>query len=71
VLAGGHLFATNERGRTFVFKADPERFELVAQNQLGAEAFATPVICGSRIYLRAATKKGGRRQEVLYCIGLE
>jgi outer membrane protein assembly factor BamB len=69
VLAGEHLFATNESGKTFVFKADPGKFELVAENQLGDEAFATPTICGSRIYLRVVKNSGGARQEVLYCLG--
>jgi outer membrane protein assembly factor BamB len=69
VLAGGHIFATNERGQTFVFKASPSSFDLVAKNQLGRQVFATPAICGSRIYARAASVIDGRRQESLYCIG--
>src|SRR5262249_23798441 len=35
VLVGEHIFATNESGRTFVFKATPAGFTLVADNQLG------------------------------------
>ena len=46
-----------------------EKFELVAENQLGNEAFATPVACGGRLYLRVADNTGGKRQETLYCIG--
>ena len=71
VLVGEHIYALNEAGRTFVFRANPKAFELVAENQLGTEAFATPTICGSRIYLRTATKDKatGLRQETLYCIG--
>ena len=69
VLAGEHLFATNEAGKTFVFMADPSKFELVAENQLGEETYATPTICGSRIYLRTAFFSGEQRQEMLYCIG--
>jgi hypothetical protein len=69
ILAGGNIYLSNERGTTFVFRADPEKFELVAENQLGTEAFATPTICGSRIYLRVATVSGEQRQEFLYCIG--
>ena len=68
VLAGGYIYATNERGTTWVYRATPERFELVNRNQLGTEAFATPTICGNRIYLRAAESAGGRRLETLYCI---
>jgi len=69
VLAGDNLYAGNEAGDAFVFKATPERFEKVAQNKLGDEAFATPAICGSRIYHRVAENKGGKRQEMLYCLG--
>lgn len=70
-LANGHLYASVERGITYVFKADPKKFELVAENTLGDEAFATPVICDGRIYLRVAENSGGKRQEWLYCIGTE
>lgn len=68
ILAGGLIYATNERGQTFVFKPNPKKFELVATNQLGDQSFPSPTICGNRIYLRHATKKG-ERQEWLYCIG--
>ncbi len=68
VLANGHLYATDERGTTYVVKADPTKFEKVSENQLGSEAFATPTICGDRIFHRVATIDGGRR-EWLYCIG--
>lgn len=69
VLVGDHLLATNEAGKTFVFKANPEEFQLVAENQLGNECFATPAICGSRIYHRVAEEVDGKRQEMLYCLG--
>lgn len=69
VLAGGNIYISNERGTTFVFKADPKKFERVARNQLGDSAFATPSICGGRIYLRVGERTAGGRQEWLYCIG--
>jgi outer membrane protein assembly factor BamB len=69
VLVGENIFATNESGQTFVFKANPTRFELVAENKLGDEVFATPAICGGRIYLRIVEQAGGKRQEMLYCLG--
>jgi outer membrane protein assembly factor BamB len=68
VLVGEHIYAVNEEGRTFIFKANPEKFELVAENKLGEEVFATPTICNSRIYMRVAQQLGGHRQEFLYCI---
>ena len=69
VLVGDHLLATNESGRTFVFKANPTAFEPVAENDLGDQMFATPAVCGDRIYMRVAHQEGDRRQEMLYCIG--
>jgi outer membrane protein assembly factor BamB len=68
ILAGGNIYLSNERGTTYVFTAIPRKFELVGQTQLGQEAFATPTICGSRIFLRVADHSSGRR-EFLYCIG--
>jgi len=69
VLVGDLVYVTNEAGLTFLFKATPGRFELVGKNQLGQEVFATPAICGSRIYMRVAQHRDGRRQELLYCLG--
>ena len=69
ILAGGNIYLTNELGTTYVYKADPQQFTEVAVNQLGDEGFATPAICGSRIYVRAAQNSARGRQETLYCIG--
>ncbi len=68
-LVGDTLYVSSEQGNTVVFKANPEQFELVAQNQLGNETWASPVICGNRIYLRVAHHDGESRKEMLYCIG--
>ena len=69
VLVGDNIFQSVESGRTFVFRATPSAFEKVAENKLGEQAFATPTICGNRIYLRVAFGRGFKRQEFLYCIG--
>lgn len=69
VLAGDVIYQSVENGTTFVFKANPQKFEQVARNRLGSEAFATPAICGGRIYVRIADGDGSRRQEYLYCLG--
>jgi outer membrane protein assembly factor BamB len=69
ILAGDTIYSTNEAGTTYVFKADPERYVPVAENQLGAEGFATMSVCGNRIYIRTATGSGAERQEWLYCLG--
>ena len=68
VIVGERIYASNVQGKTFVFEASPRNFRIIAQNQLGDEAYATPAICGSRIYLRVA-KRGEKREEFLYCVG--
>jgi hypothetical protein len=68
VLVGDLIFAINEDGKSFIFRADPEKFELLAENQLGTNVLATPTICDSRIYMRVFQKSGGRLQGFLYCI---
>ncbi len=60
VLAGDFVYLPNESGKMFVFKAGDD-FELVAENDLGDGGFASPVICGGRLYLRT--------EHFLYCIG--
>jgi outer membrane protein assembly factor BamB len=69
VMVGENIFAANEEGQTFVFRPGSDSVELVANNKLGDEVFATPTICGGRIYLRIATNHDGQRQETLYCLG--
>lgn len=68
ILAGGRIYATNERGITFVFLPDPEKFTKLAENQLGAEGFATPAFVGNSVFLRTADASQ-ERKEWLYCIG--
>jgi len=68
-LVGDKLYTTNEAGSTFVFRANPEKFELLAENKLPGEAFATPTICGGQVFLRVAEMKEGKRQEMVYCVG--
>jgi outer membrane protein assembly factor BamB len=67
VLAGAHIYWANELGTLYVFKANPKKLELVAENRVGSDAFASPAICGGRIYLRVGHKKGEGREEMLYC----
>jgi outer membrane protein assembly factor BamB len=69
VLVGDRIYATNEEGTTFVFKATPDAFEELARNKLGESVFATPTICGSRVYTRVTHQVDERRQEYLYCLG--
>jgi outer membrane protein assembly factor BamB len=69
VLAGGNIYQGCEAGTIYVYKATPDGFEQVAQNQLGDEAYASPAVAGNQMFWRVAKNDGGRRQEILYCIG--
>ena len=51
VLADGHLYFADEKGKTFVVKPGPE-LEIVATNQLADGCMASPALDGKAIYLR-------------------
>jgi len=70
VLLDDTIFVTSESGQTHIFRATPDRFESLGVNQLGDEAWTTPVICGDRLYFRIATGSGDTRKEQLVCIGM-
>ncbi|MGI9427659.1 MAG: PQQ-binding-like beta-propeller repeat protein [Bythopirellula sp.] len=69
VLIDGKIYVTSERGTTYVFTATPDGFELLGENQLGSECFATPTPIGNRLYHRYAVGTGAERQEYLAAIG--
>ena len=52
VLAAGRLYVTSRRGVTSVFRASPDKFELLAMNDLGEPSNATPAISEGQIFLR-------------------
>ena len=69
VLVGDNIFVTSDEGQTVVYRASPEGYALVAENQLAEHVVATPTYCGGKIFMRAAEFEGDRRQEYLYCLG--
>jgi outer membrane protein assembly factor BamB len=69
VLVGDKIYATSESGDTYIYRADPAKFEQLAKNHLGDEILSTLVICDSKIYYRAAHVIDGQRHEFLYCLG--
>ena len=71
LLVGETIYVTNEMGTTYVFKATPDDYQAIAENELGDEAFATPAACDGRLYHRYATRADGPRQEYLVAIGGE
>ena len=67
-LINGNLFVPSEQGKMIVFKANPEKFELLAENQLGDESWSSLAISKDRLYLRVAHIEDECRSEALYCI---
>jgi outer membrane protein assembly factor BamB len=61
ICAAGKLYNISKRGEVFVVNAAGDRFELIAQNDLGEASHATPAVADGRIYLRTTTH--------LICIG--
>ena len=60
VMAAGRLYVTSRRGVTTVFRPGPEKFGLLAMNDLGESSNATPAISDGQIFLRT--------DQHLYCI---
>lgn len=69
VCVDGNIVACNERGTVWVFKASPDGFQQVAQNQMGTSLFASPTIVDNVIYIRSASGEGRSRQEAIFAIG--
>ncbi len=68
LLVGDRIYASNERGVTFVFRASPSKFELLAKNVLGNSSFASPIYADGKLILRHASSASGVRQEFLVAI---
>lgn len=61
VRVGDRLYVTNQNGTTIVFRSNPEKFELLAENALGEPSNSTLAVSNGEIFLRTF--------EHLYCIG--
>ncbi len=58
VAADGRIYAVNERGTVFVFRAE-DSFELLAENRLHERTYATPLVVDGDLLIRTET--------MLYC----
>lgn len=52
VRVGDRLYVTNQAGTTVVFRATPEKLELLAENPLGETSNSTIAVSNGKIYLR-------------------
>ncbi len=69
ILSNGKIYWANESGTLYVVAANPAQFQLLAENKIGTEAFASPAVSDNRLILRVASRESGQRQELLYCFG--
>jgi outer membrane protein assembly factor BamB len=60
VLVGDRLYVTNQKGSTIVFRPNPEKFELLAENALNEYSNSTLAVSDGQIFLRT--------NEHLFCI---
>ena len=60
IAVDGRLYVTNQAGTTVVFKPNPEKFELIAKNELDEPSNSTPAFTSGQIFIRTF--------EHLYCI---
>ena len=61
LLAGGLIYATNDKGLTTIFRASPAGFQPVAANHLKESCYATHALSNARLFIRTA--------ENIYSIG--
>ncbi len=69
VYANGLLYVSSEKGITWVIRPSRESCEILAENQLEEEMFASIAVDGNHLILRVADHDTGERQEYLYCLG--
>lgn len=62
LLAGGNIYAADERGKVYVLRAS-DQYGLLATNELGSGQLATMVPSGNQLFARTV--------DALYCIGAE
>ncbi len=67
IFAGGNIYWANETGSIYVFRPNPDQFEMVAENRIGNDNFASPAAVGNKLFLRIGVKEGSSRKEFLYC----
>jgi len=61
IYADGRLYVTGQTGLTRVLAANPDRYEVLAENKLGERSNSTPAVSNGNIFVRTF--------EGLYCIG--
>jgi outer membrane protein assembly factor BamB len=63
IFADGRIYVTGQQGVTHVLAPNPDKYEVLAENDLGERSNSTPAISNGQIFLRTF--------EALYCIDTE
>jgi outer membrane protein assembly factor BamB len=63
LLVGDNVFVVNQSGDTLVFKANPEKFEVVSTNPLKEHSNSTPAISNGELFIRT--------YQALWCISAQ
>lgn len=63
LLSGDRIYSLSQAGDTVVFKASPEKFEVIAQSDVGEHTNASLAVSDGQIFLRT--------WEALWCVGKE
>jgi outer membrane protein assembly factor BamB len=61
LLAGDRIYALSQKGSTAIFRANPEKLEVIAQSDLGEQTNSSPVPAGDAMIIRT--------HEALWCVG--
>ena len=61
VLAGDLVYITNKSGDSFVYRTNPEEFELISRNSLEETSNSSVAVAGETLFLRT--------DKALYCVG--
>ena len=65
LLVGETIVVFNEAGTGFIYQATPSGFQSRAASKIADEVFASPVVIGNTLYVRAAYKAGTRQEKLL------
>ena len=52
ISVAGRMYVTNQDGTTVVFRPDPKKFDLIAENALGESSNSTPAISEGQLFIR-------------------
>lgn len=68
-ICNGNIYVPSLQGDTIVFRNADDKFQLIAKNKLGDDAYASPAIAEGQVFMRIGLGSGGERREQLVCIG--